>query len=159
MRQHLRFLLLRYLAAAAAGCSNSDNDNNGGSNSALSPAAELCGSIGDRVWLDENANGIQDDGEPGVEGVTVEARICGGGLAATTTTDANGAYLFENLDDTFSYRLCFFAPTGMTWTTPNQGARSIVPLNWVARSSTRRRHTATATANASLAICCGATET
>ena len=122
MRQHLRFLLICCcIAAVAAGCSDSDNDGNGGSNSSLSPAAELCGSIGDRVWLDSNGNGIQDDGEPGVEGVTIEAEVCGGSLAATTTTDANGNYLFDNLDDQVSYRLCFFAPSGYEWTTPNQG--------------------------------------
>src|SRR5262245_9823720 len=122
MRQHLRFLVICCcLAAVAAGCSNSDNDSNGGSANALSPTGALCGSIGDRVWLDENGNGIQDDGEPGVEGVTVEAEICGGGLAATTTTDANGNYLFDNLDDQPDYRLCFFAPPGFAWTTPNQG--------------------------------------
>ena len=121
MRQHLRFLLLCSLAAVAAGCGNSDKDNNGGSNNALSPAAELCGSIGDKVWLDENGNGIQDGTEPGVPGVTVEAEVCGGSLAATTTTDANGNYLFDNLDDSVSYRLCFFAPPGYAWTVPNQG--------------------------------------
>ena len=121
MRQQLRFLMFCSLAAVAAGCSDSNKDGNGGSNNALSPAAELCGSIGDKVWLDENGNGIQDNNEPGVPGVTVRAEICGGGTAATTSTDANGNYLFANLDDNLTYRLCFVAPPGYAWTTPNQG--------------------------------------
>ena len=31
--------------------------------------------IGDRVWLDGNANGVQDAGEAGVSGVTIESRM------------------------------------------------------------------------------------
>ena len=30
------------------------------------------GSVGDRVWLDANANGVQDAGETGINGVTVQ---------------------------------------------------------------------------------------
>ena len=50
------------------------------------------GSIGDFVWNDVNANGIQDSGEPGIAGVTVTLSN-----GATTTTSASGAYLFSNL--------------------------------------------------------------
>ncbi|MFO1194043.1 MAG: SdrD B-like domain-containing protein [Rhodoferax sp.] len=59
--------------------------------------------MGDRVWYDKNANGIQDQGEAGVAGVRVELRsngvngVDGGTVLATTTTDANGNYLFTNL--------------------------------------------------------------
>ncbi len=52
------------------------------------------GSIGDFVWQDLNGNGVQDFGEPGLAGVTVT--LSGAG-SATTTTDANGAYVFNNL--------------------------------------------------------------
>ncbi len=34
-------------------------------------------SIGDRIWYDKNANGMQDSGETGVAGVTVELRSNG----------------------------------------------------------------------------------
>ncbi|MEM1367661.1 MAG: SdrD B-like domain-containing protein, partial [Cyanobacteria bacterium P01_H01_bin.15] len=64
--------------------------------------------LGDRVWSDENHNGLQDDPtlEPGVEGVTVT--LIGAGLdntfgtsddisLATTTTDSDGKYFFSNL--------------------------------------------------------------
>ncbi len=52
-------------------------------------------SIGDRVWRDNDGDGIQDAGEPGVSGVTV--RLIGGPTVLTTTTDVNGNYLFDNL--------------------------------------------------------------
>lgn len=55
-------------------------------------------SIGDRVWLDTNANGIQESGEPGLAGVTVKLLDkTGTQVLATTTTNANGNYLFSNL--------------------------------------------------------------
>lgn len=56
------------------------------------------GSIGDRVWHDLNANGIQDEGEPGVEGVDVSL-LEGGGVIATDVTNADGNYLFDNLSE------------------------------------------------------------
>lgn len=52
--------------------------------------------IGDRVWLDENANGQQDAWETGVGGVCV--RLLDGNsreVLAETTTDSNGYYAFE----------------------------------------------------------------
>lgn len=62
-------------------------------------------SIGDRVWLDRDDDGIQDAGEPGIENITVELTwygpngVPGGGddIVLTTETDANGNYLFEGL--------------------------------------------------------------
>jgi hypothetical protein len=50
--------------------------------------------IGSRVWLDTNGNGIQDPGEPGIAGVTVDL-FQGGVQVGTTTTDANGNYYFN----------------------------------------------------------------
>ncbi len=43
------------------------------------------------VWNDLNGNGIQDAGEPGLDGVTVTASN-----GATTTTDTNGLYSFTS---------------------------------------------------------------
>ena len=62
----------------------------------------IFGSIGDYVWKDANANGIQDSGEKGVKDVIVKlwsADASGKPLAVlkTTTTDANGYYLFDGL--------------------------------------------------------------
>ncbi len=64
-------------------------------------------SIGNRVWYDLNDNGVQDAGEAGIPGVEVELYLYTGtgdteDLAnyvsvGTTTTDANGYYLFDGL--------------------------------------------------------------
>jgi hypothetical protein len=56
--------------------------------------------IGDYVWNDLDSNGIQDAGEPGVAGVPVTLSgtdLDGNAITANTTTDANGAYLFDDL--------------------------------------------------------------
>ena len=58
---------------------------------------ECLGAIGDRVWLDENANGIQEGGEQGIEGVEVELFDSAGVSQGTTLTDVDGMYLFVDL--------------------------------------------------------------
>lgn len=56
-----------------------------------------CGAdIGDRVWNDVNADGVQDAGEAGLAGWTVTLLDEDGNEVASTTTDANGNYLFEH---------------------------------------------------------------
>lgn len=58
------------------------------------------GSIGDTVWLDANANGLQDAGEPGVDGFAVTLSgtdVTGAPVSATTSTDALGHYVFDHL--------------------------------------------------------------
>jgi hypothetical protein len=71
---------------------------------------DVKGALGDFVWNDINNNGIQDAGEPGIPGATMQLYNTGadglpGGaganadvLLATVTTDANGYYVFPNLD-------------------------------------------------------------
>ena len=54
--------------------------------------------LGDTVWFDVNNNGIQDAGEAGIAGVDVELLDDTGAVVATTTTDADGNYIFDNLD-------------------------------------------------------------
>jgi hypothetical protein len=54
------------------------------------------GSIGDFVWNDLNRDGLQDEGEPGIPGVTVTLSD-GQGVIDTTVTDANGIYTFMDL--------------------------------------------------------------
>ncbi len=65
--------------------------------------------IGDRVFLDSNANGIQDAGEGGVAGVTVQL-YSGTHLVATTSTDVNGVYNFMANPGTYSVKV--LAPAG-----------------------------------------------
>ena len=75
-------------------------------------------SIGDTVFFDLDEDGIQDPGEPGIGGITVELRDSGGTVVGTTTTDENGRYLFTDLppDD---YEVTAIPPTGLANTTPN----------------------------------------
>ncbi|HOV47861.1 MAG TPA: SdrD B-like domain-containing protein [Anaerolineae bacterium] len=54
--------------------------------------------IGNRVWLDENSNGIQDAGEPGLANITVQLwNSDHSALLATTVTDADGHYVFKGV--------------------------------------------------------------
>jgi hypothetical protein len=53
--------------------------------------------LGDFVWLDNDWDGIQDPGEPGYPDVTVHLYMCDATHVATTTTDGNGYYLFDQL--------------------------------------------------------------
>ena len=54
-------------------------------------------SVGDRLWNDTDADGAQDGGETGLNGITVELKNGGGTVIATTTTAGDGNYLFFNL--------------------------------------------------------------
>ncbi|MDX1948357.1 MAG: SdrD B-like domain-containing protein [Pirellulaceae bacterium] len=54
-------------------------------------------SIAGHVWVDPNENCIFDPDEPAIAGVVIQLLDANGNLIATTTTDANGAYKFENL--------------------------------------------------------------
>src|SRR6185369_13313387 len=54
-------------------------------------------SIGDRVWYDLNGNGVQDSGETGINGITVQLLDSTGNVIATKTTSGDGDYLFTDL--------------------------------------------------------------
>ena len=77
------------------------------------------GVIGNYVWLDENSDGYQDAGEPGIPNVTVILRDATNTPILTTTTDANGGYLFTDLPvGTYSVDIVDSSvPTGMSQTT------------------------------------------
>ena len=61
--------------------------------------------LGDLVWNDQDASRLQEPGEPGLPGVPVQLTWTGfdgipgtpDDIVYTTTTDANGNYLFTNL--------------------------------------------------------------
>ena len=83
--------------------------------------------LGDYVWEDVNANGLQDSGESPISGVTVVlsgTTGTGASVGATTTTNASGAYLFSNLVPG-TYKVTFTAPSGYTTTFPDKGADNI----------------------------------
>ena len=89
--------------------------------------------IGDRVWLDDNENGIQDDGAGGVEGVKVTLFECGDDMVAGTSDDVktgqmrntgtDGMYMFGGEPDFTldpgKYFVQFVKPDGTEFTTPN----------------------------------------
>ena len=79
------------------------------------PAAE-----GNYVWNEPNGNGIQDDGDTGVEGVTVNLKDEDGNVIATTSTDADGAYSFEDLDPG-TYSVQFEIPDDYEYSPVNVG--------------------------------------
>jgi protocatechuate 3,4-dioxygenase beta subunit len=99
-----------------------DGDTDANSNLSIDFGIYQPASLGDRVWHDENQDGIQDSNEPGVPNVTVTLYDSTGTVIATTTTDANGNYLFENLTPG-SYSVGFSnLPVGLdTFTAANQG--------------------------------------
>ena len=55
------------------------------------------GEIGDFVWHDKFPNGIQEDGEPGIEGVTIRLTTISNGETTTTVTVGGGLYTFSGL--------------------------------------------------------------
>ena len=81
----------------------------------------LLASLGDRVWIDSNENGVQDADERGVSGVVVLLLDAAGKQLASTTTDVNGIYIFTDLAPG-TYVVQFVAPVTMQFTKPLQGA-------------------------------------
>ncbi len=80
----------------------------------------ILASIGDYVWHDLDGDGVQEAGEPGIGGVTVNLYDGDGNFQGTTTTDPTGYYLFDNLYPG-DYYLEFIDPEGFDLTFPNQG--------------------------------------
>ncbi|MCE4958101.1 SdrD B-like domain-containing protein, partial [Macrococcoides caseolyticum] len=66
--------------------------------------------LGDKVWFDADKDGIQDTNEAGIPGVTVTLTKPDGSTV-TTTTDANGNYVFTDLPNG-DYTVTFGTPDG-----------------------------------------------
>ena len=86
----------------------------------LKPAA-----IGDRVWIDPDRNGVQDDGELGMAGVVVTLYTAAGAIVSRDTTDANGNYLFSDLTPG-SFYVIVAKPDGYAFSPLNQGSNDAV---------------------------------
>ncbi|QCW99304.1 hypothetical protein FGM00_03945 [Aggregatimonas sangjinii] len=90
-------------------------------------------SVGDYVWNDVNENGIQDDGDTGVNGVTVTLYQCndgsnsGGTMISSTvtanepTTNAPGYYALDVCPNSGEYYVVFSTPGGFEFTESNVG--------------------------------------
>ncbi|ACK69281.1 Cna B domain protein [Gloeothece citriformis PCC 7424] len=85
------------------------------------------GTIGDRVWFDQDRDGVQDEGENGINGVTVKLLDATGNIVATTLTGNNpnsstleeGYYAFTNVTPG-DYRVMFVQPDGFNEVSPFQ---------------------------------------
>jgi hypothetical protein len=80
--------------------------------------------LGDLVWYDANQDGIQDTGEPGIEGIEVglyPSTTCTGTMLYSRTTSVTGTYVFTGLD-TVDYCIEFHnIPISWEITLQNQG--------------------------------------
>jgi uncharacterized repeat protein (TIGR01451 family) len=76
--------------------------------------------IGNLIWVDENKNGLQDEGETGLEGVTVTLLDATDTEIASTVSDANGLYSFVDIE-AGEYSLSFELPEDYFFTGDNQG--------------------------------------
>ncbi|MGN8553882.1 UNVERIFIED_CONTAM: carboxypeptidase regulatory-like domain-containing protein [Microbacterium sp. SLM126] len=85
--------------------------------------------VGDYVWIDRDRDGVQDDGEEPVAGVTVELLNPDGDVIATTTTDSDGHYVFDGVP-AGDYRVRFSElPDGFKTTAQNTGGDQTAPTD------------------------------
>ncbi len=136
---HARFSL--------AGVSRAMKSNQMGDIEALCDATPI--EIGNRVWNDVNANGVQDPGELALAGVIVSLQTPSGTI--TTTTNVSGTYVFtreaisgaytQTLRPNTAYVITInpaqTALSGFGLTTPNAQAISDSPTSNHAISDTR----------------------
>ena len=101
----------------------SGSDGNIGEDTLTAPgtslAVVLTAEIGDEVFLDQNADGVNDPDEPGVPGVTVNLLDAAGNIVDTTTTDDDGNFLFTTPPGDFIVE--FVPPAGFDITRAFQG--------------------------------------
>ena len=79
--------------------------------------------IGDFVWMDDNANGMRESNEQGVADVVVRAYDYNGDIVGSTTTDNNGQYMIDQLSKETFY-LEFDLPNNMVATEYGMGSDS-----------------------------------
>jgi hypothetical protein len=103
-------------------------------------AAACRGIIGDFVWVDSNGNGIQDAGEPGINGVTLHLLVTNPNQdPERTTVTANhpvtgqpGWYQFDNITCDYDYTVSVVAstvPAGYNPTSIHAGSNRAVDSN------------------------------
>ena len=83
------------------------------------PFVQTSTMLGNRIWLDENQNGRQEDYEKGVGGVCVNLLDASGNLLQQTTSDSHGYYGFNV--EPGNYIVEFKIPAWLKFTEKNIG--------------------------------------
>jgi hypothetical protein len=84
--------------------------------------------VGDRVWLDADADGIQDPEETGLAGVTVELQDALRRLLVSAVSDSSGAFVFAEVEPG-DYMLRVQSPAGYAATLLQQGTDPALDSN------------------------------
>ncbi|MFI3135161.1 MAG: SdrD B-like domain-containing protein, partial [Methylococcaceae bacterium] len=85
-------------------------------------STQTSGTIGNLIWNDVNRNGLQDAGEAGVSGVTIQLKNTAGEVVQTTKTNDIGSYSFSAVAGTYS--MTIVTPSGYALTTPDASSNS-----------------------------------
>jgi uncharacterized repeat protein (TIGR01451 family) len=101
--------------------SSNGRDSDPSDNVSSEATSVLVPAIGDRVWADDNRNGLQDIGELGMADVLVALFDGTGNPVASTFTDGNGDYSFSGLTFGADYFAQFVPPAGFLLTSSDQG--------------------------------------
>jgi protocatechuate 3,4-dioxygenase beta subunit len=102
---YIRFESLSGFEIASGNGSDVDNSNGVGTTACMNFDGTTnveagfipLSSIGDFVWLDIEASGVQDAGDPGISNMNVILEDANGSQLSTVTTDSNGLYMFSNI--------------------------------------------------------------
>lgn len=96
------------ITPGASGAFNGERDGSGGLNGvddyAATASASICGRVCGIKFADPNGNGIQDTGEPPLNGWTITATDANGNVVATTVTANGGKYCLDLPPGT--YQIC-----------------------------------------------------
>lgn len=80
--------------------------------------------VGDKIWHDQNGNGVQDPGEPGISGVSVTlqgTKLCDAApVTQTVTSGVNGDFAFTAVEPG-TYKVLFGIPANYIPTAPSKG--------------------------------------
>ena len=84
-----------------------------------------CGSIGNFVWEDVNGNGIQEIGENGLGGITVQLYYDNDVFVKSKVTNSFGQYLFDTLNFG-SYYIKVILPTNYKFSPKHSGSDELI---------------------------------
>lgn len=81
--------------------------------------------IGDYLWFDLDGDGRQGTQEPGVSGMQIRLYNSSDINIASTSTDANGMYSFNNIPPGNNYYVKFSKPAGYIFSPQNMGGANV----------------------------------